>query len=428
MRIAVRYAEGWLTGDLPDAWHIAVAQTPSPAPLSDVQGYLSQTLAADAGISGLSEAARRAGSALVVVSDITRPVPNELALVPVLHWLAEAGVEASQVRILIATGLHRPATQEEVPRIVGKQVAASGLTVICHEARRSTDHSFCGRTTAGIPVWVDRRYVTARFRIVIGLVEPHLMAGFSGGPKAICPGLCGLDTIMAFHSPAMVLHPSARPGVVESNPVYEQAWAVARLAGLPQLCINFVLDLQRRVVGAYVGDMAQVHRAGIAAARKALTSSLPWPADIVITSAAGYPLDLTFYQGIKGIVAAADAVRQDGVIIIAQRNAEGLGGPEFASQLARFGALLDSLLNPRRTRAAQVDEWQLVELARTMAKARIINVCPDAESETRQVLPVPTADSIEEAVEMALEMLDPPPARPRVAVLPDGPYTLVTCP
>jgi nickel-dependent lactate racemase len=425
MVVRLRYGQGWMEARLPEDWRIDVLIPAGSTPIGDIGSCVAEALDRPLNAAPVHEKARGARNAVIVVSDITRPVPNAVVLPALLDRLEAAGVAPHNVVVLVATGLHRAATQDEVREIVGEKVLEAGVEVVSHRAREDGEHKILGTTQSGTPVAVDRRYLEAAVRIVVGLVEPHFMAGFSGGPKSICPGLTAAETIMCLHCPLLLSDPRSAPGVVQGNPVMTEIRQAAHLAGSPDVCVNFVLDIERRMVGVYAGEMAAVHAAAIARARKVLTARIDKPADLAITSAGGYPLDLTFYQGVKGIVAGAEIVRPGGGVVVVQRNAEGIGSSEFAALLAGCGDPATWAIDYGARRAQVVDEWEVVELAKAAKKARIVNVCPDANDELRSALPIPTAYSVEEAVEILLErgvaLSDPP----HVAVLPDGPYTLV---
>ncbi len=424
MNVALRYGKEWLTGDLPGDWQVEVLAPKGAPAVADPAAAVAAALDNPLGGEPIAERARGKASAVIVVSDITRPVPNSLVLPLLLERLQAGGIAPSSVTILVATGLHRPPTTGEVLEIVGSEALAAGVNVEAHHAKERSEHVHRGQTAHGVPVWIDRRYIDADLRITLGLVEPHLMAGFSGGPKSLCPGIAGEETILGFHGPRLLAHPRAMADATEGNPVLEESWAIATAAGLPDLCINFVLSLEREVVGVHAGEIAAVHEAAIAQARASLGVTLDAPADIVVTSAGGYPLDLTFYQGTKGIVAASDIVRPGGGIIVVERNAEGVGSPEICDLLATCGD--PALWQPdlEADAASIVDEWQLQELAKAAYKARIVNVCPDAPPSLRGAIPVPTVDSIEDAVAFLAKEDIPGDGPVRAAVMPDGPYTL----
>lgn len=329
MRLTLRYGRRGLDVTLPDRNVAHVLRLNQLPPLHDPHQAVAAGLRQPLGSAPLADLARGRRDAVIVVSDLTRPVPNALLLPPVLQTLAEAGLPPARVLLLVATGLHRGNTPEELAEMLGPEVMASGVRIENHIARDADSHVDLGVSPRGIPVRVDRRYVEADLKILTGLIEPHLMAGYSGGRKAICPGLCAAETIMAWHSPAMLDPPEACAGNLWRNPVHEEALAIADLAGGADFIINVVLDEARRVTGVYCGDMRPAHLAGMEQAERQAKVVVPAPVDIVVTTAAGYPLDLTFYQGVKGMVAALPILKPGGTLIIAQENAEGLGGPEF---------------------------------------------------------------------------------------------------
>jgi nickel-dependent lactate racemase len=185
--------------------------------------------------------------------------------------------------------------------MLGPEVMASGCRIENHHAREAQSHVDLGTTARGIPVKVEGRYVEANLKILTGLIEPHLMAGYSGGRKAICPGLCAAETVMAWHSPQMLDPEEARAGNLYQNPVHDEALAIADLAGGADFIVNVVMDEARQVTGLFAGDMREAHLAGMELAERQTKVTLDEPVDIAITTAAGYPLDLTFYQGVKGM-------------------------------------------------------------------------------------------------------------------------------
>lgn len=424
MQIAVRYGRGWMSADLPDDWTVDVLEPTGLPPLRDPAGAVAGALDNPLGSAPVSALVRGRGQAVIVVSDITRPIDNRLILPALLDRLEDAGLSPHRITILIATGLHRAPSAAELDIIIGPETLTRGVNVIAHNGRADDEQVYLGQTQGGIPVALDRTWCEADLRIIIGLVEPHLMAGFSGGPKALCPGIAAAETIMAFHGPRLLAHPRAAHGLVEGNPVYEEAWHVARLAGHVDFCIQVVQNLQRKPVAILGGSIAEAHAAAIATARKALTCTVSAPVDVAITSNGGYPLDHVFYQGGKGLAAAAQIVHPGGGIILVERNEEGLGSAEFARLLAGMGDPSAWEPDPSADAASEIDEWAILELAKFARHARIVNVCPHGDAEYRAAVPLPTVDSIEDALDLLRRegLIGQKPIR--VAVLPDGPYTL----
>ena len=206
----------------------------------------------------------------------------------------------------------------------------AGYRVEDHFGTRLEEHTFVGTTSRGIPGWIDSRYVQADLKIATGLIEPHLMAGYSGGRKLICPGVAALETVKRWHGPELLEHPKADCGILDGNPVHEENTRIARMAGC-DFIVNVTLDSERRVTSVVAGDMEKAFLEGVRFMANVCRADVPEPVDIVVTSSAGYPLDTTFYQAVKGLTGCLPIVKQGGTIILAASLSEGLGSPEFQS-------------------------------------------------------------------------------------------------
>ena len=272
---------------------------------------------------------------VVVVSDITRPIPYATFLPGLLECIERYGVPRTDILILIATGMHRPSTPAERAEMFGPAVAGSYRV----EDHRADDESGLEDLPtpgfSGARIRLNGKYLRAGFRLVTGLVEPHFMAGFSGGRKSICPGLASLDTVRNFHGAAFLADPRARNGNLEANPLHLEAVSVARLAP-PDFTLNVVLDSARRISRAFAGALEPAHDAACDFVRSCACRPVRKPADVVLTSSGGYPLDATFYQCVKGFVSCLPAVKPGGHIIAFGECSEGIGGPEYAALLERF--------------------------------------------------------------------------------------------
>ena len=364
----------------------------------------------------LEELARGRGSAAISVCDITRPAPNHLTLPPVLERLQRAGIARENVTILIATGLHRPATPEEIAAIVGPEVSCQ-YRVENHFARRQEDHRHLGATARGTPVWIDRRFTDAGLRITLGFIEQHLMAGFSGGRKLVVPGLAYQETIRALHSPLFMRNSSAVEGSIEHNPLHAELLKIAALAG-HDFALDVALAPGRRICGVFAGEPRASHAAGIEFVRDRTTAWIPGLFDAAITSAAGYPLDLTFYQSVKGVTAAAHIVKPGGAILLLAECAEGAGAAEFSRMLLESPSPVAFLEQIERT-PVEVDQWQLEKLALVFQSHRVLFHVPGLPAEFRAKLWGRVFDSAPEAVGGLFASL---PDNAQVAVLPEGPY------
>jgi len=388
-------------------------------PIPDPDAAARAVLENPTGTPPLTELARGRTNACIVICDITRPVPNELILRPLLAMLDEAGIPSDEITILIATGAHRESTPEEIIEMVGEQIARD-YRIENHHATVLEEHTNLGDSPRGVPIWIDSRYVEADLKITIGLIEPHLMAGFSGGRKLICPGIAALETIKVWHGPKFLEHPKADCGILDGNPVHEENTWIAQRAGCDFIC-NVVIDARRRALKFVAGDMVAAFHEGVDFVKGVVVDTVPEPVDIVVTSSAGYPLDTTFYQAVKGLTGALPIVKQGGTIILAASLSEGIGSPEF-QQLFNENPNLDVFMERILGKDYFVmDQWQLEELAKVCRKVKVKVVSDGLPAETINQLFVESAASVESAVADSLQEYGESAS---MAVIPKGPYVL----
>jgi nickel-dependent lactate racemase len=418
MRISLEYGRRGLEVDLPDERVVRTLAYKEAPPLADPSAALEEVLARPAQASPLAELARGRRTACIAICDITRPVPNELILRPVLTTLEQAGVARRDILILVATGLHRGSTPAEIAEMVGPAIAGV-YRIENHDGRALDQHTHLGESPRGVPIWIDSRFVDADLQLTVGLIEPHFMAGFSGGRKLICPGLAAWETIRHWHSPAFLEHPRADTGILDGNPVHEENTWIARRAGC-DFIVNVVIDDHRRPLKFVAGDMEAAFLEGVDFVRKVVVDTAPEPVDIVVTSSAGYPLDTTFYQSVKGMNAALPIVKEGGVIVLAASMSEGIGSPEFAGLFRRYATLEDFLEGILGRPCHTLDQWQLEKLATVRRKARVKVVTDGLPAATINSLFVEHAPTVEAAVADALR--DRPHAT--IAVIPKGPYVV----
>jgi nickel-dependent lactate racemase len=419
MRITLDYGRTGLDVELPDARVVGpLAIRPAP-PLSDPEAALAHALSQPIGTRPLAELARGRRNACILVCDITRPVPNRLLLPPLLRILEEQGLARRDILILIATGLHRPNEGAELRELLGPDIVAN-YRVENHHGKVLAEHDYLGETANGVPVYLDRRYVRADLKITTGLIEPHLMAGYSGGRKVICPGIAALETVKVWHGPRFLEHPRADCGIVVGNPVHEENTRIAQMAGC-DFIVNVSLDGQRRPTWIGAGDMIGAWEDGVRFVEGVVRVPVPEPLDVVVTSCAGYPLDTTWYQAVKGLTGALPIVKRGGTIILAASLTEGLGSPEFQHLLADnpdLGAFKQRILGKDYF---VMDQWQLEELAKVVERCRVKVVSGGLPPETLRRCHVEPAPTVEQAVADCLAEYGP---EARVAVIPKGPYVL----
>jgi nickel-dependent lactate racemase len=422
MRVDFAFGKSGLMVDLPTSFRHQILEARSARPLPDSIGAVGAALDATIGVAPIEELARGRRSAAISVCDITRPAPNKLVLPPVLSRLERAGIPRENITILIATGLHRPSTGAEIREICGAAVAEQ-YRVVNHNARNLNEHRNLGTTASGTPVHIDERFVSADLHITLGFIEPHLMLGFSGGRKLIAPGLAAQETIKVLHSPKFMRDARAVEGSIEDNPLHRELLEIARMARH-----DFVVDVAlgrgapgaRPICGVFAGDPVAAHRRGVAFVSEAMLETLEEPVDAVITTSAGYPLDLTFYQSIKGITAAAHIVKPGGRILLLAACDEGAGAPEFSRMLRENPSDREFL---RRIAEAPVtiDQWQLEKLALVTAKATVLFYVPGLPREFHASLWGRVHATAAEAIEALTAGL---PRESRIAVIPEGPYVL----
>jgi nickel-dependent lactate racemase len=418
MHVELAFGRGTLGLELNGSFEYRVLESVSTAPLPDPVAAVEAAL--DNPIAGPPLAGLAAGkrSAAISICDITRPAPNPVVLPPLLRRLEAAGIRRECIRILIATGLHRQATESEIRQIAGEETAAQ-FTVLNHHAREAAEHRHLGTTRSGTPVWIDERFLGADLHLTLGFIEPHLMLGFSGGRKLIAPGLAAEATIKQLHSSRFMRDPRSREGSIRDNPLHAELLEIARMARHDFL-VDVSLTRDRRISAVFAGEPEAAHRAGVEWVSSALMQSLDQPADAVITTGGGYPLDLTFYQAIKGATAAAQIVRTGGRILLLGACTEGVGAPEFRQMVAEFRSDRD-FMRAIDNAPVTIDQWQLEKLALANQKAEVSYCLPGLPEECLRGLWGPAFHNPEQAVMAFLADL---PAGSRVAVIPDGPYVL----
>ncbi len=352
----------------------------------------------------------------VVFSDVTRAQPRDRML-PVL--LNEIGiVPPEQVLLINALGTHRPGSDEELRQMVGDEVFER-YRIVQHDCNDREGLTYLGDSSFGHQVWVNSRYMEADVRILTGFIEPHLFAGFSGGPKAVLPGIAGADTILDNHSGEMLANPKATWGVTTGNPLWEEMLEAAQMTA-PNFVFNVTMNRHHEITGVFAGALVEAHAAGVEHARQAAMVAVEEPFDVALTTNAGYPLDINLYQSVKGISAAAQVVRPGGAILIASECREGVpAGGNYATLLAAANspqALWDRVTDPG-FRAH--DQWEAFVHARLCLHADIYIYSEGlSEQEVSMAMLYPCHD-----IEATLhELVDR--YGPRLCVLPEGPMAV----
>ena len=437
MKTWVRYGKGRLEFEVPDG--AKIIQTPPVRPVSDAVGAIERALDEPRGTEPLAEQARKLGHGarvVVVISDITRPVPNKVLLEPLLAKLESCGVARERITILIASGMHRASTAKEKIELVGERIARN-YRVVDHRADDPQSLvALDARTPHGRQVSVNREYFQADLKIVTGFIEPHMMAGYSGGRKAICPGLVNLDTIQQFHGPKVLANPNSRAGVLDGNPCHQEALAVARAAGVNFL-LNVIVNPDKDILAVVAGELEQAHAQGVGWLEEHCTISDVGLYDIVVTCGGGYPLDSTFYQAVKGMVFAEPVIRPGGTMVVASACREGIGSQDYQRILFQYSHSWEEFMKDIFAREqVDRDQWELqvqCGVLKRIGKSNLLFVSDGIDSDTLAKCNVtPGMQRIGEStnepsvvMQTLLNRLAEERPEASWAVMPDGPYVLV---
>lgn len=416
------YGRSTMAVRLPAGAHATVIRKRPLRKLPDPHAAVRQALEAPVGPRPYPELVRGRRSACILICDITRPVPNHLFLRPLIEGLLDAGVAADAITVLVATGLHRPNEGEELAEVVGDPWVLDTVRVENHFARDEGAHVDLGRTrTRGTPVKLDRRFVEADLRIATGLVEPHFMAGYSGGRKVIAPGVAHADTIRTFHSSRFMEDPAAIQCNLDHNPLHEEQLEIVRMLG-EVYAVNTVIDEDRDLVHVTFGEVIESHLGAVAYVEQSSRVAVGRRFHTVVTSAAGHPLDKTYYQTVKGMVTPLDILAPGGRLIVASACSEGFGSAEFRHAQERLCALgpegfLATLMGKP---LADVDEWQTEMQLKSLRAGHVQLYTTGLTGPDRALTGVEMIDCVDEALARAVGAA--PDAD--VAVVPEGPYVV----
>jgi hypothetical protein len=361
--------------ELPLPFHTDVLRAREPEPLADVRAAVLEALAAPIGSASLAETcnsvlaraaraarpafgARPARSVVVVVSDNTRPAPYKGEggiLWPLVEILLSSGIPPESVTLLVASGTHRVLSDEEIWALFDERVRQAGVRVRCHNAADSEGLTSVGRRENGDEVFVNRAYVEADLRILTGLVEPHLMAGFSGGRKSICPGLLSVRSVREFHGAKTLAHPKATGLVLEGNPCHEVSLEIARMVR-PDFILNATIRQDGRVAGVFAGEMEQAHQAAAEQVRDFAQIPLERRYDVVVTH--GGLVGINHYQVEKAADVARLAVEAGGYVVVVADTTD--ADPVGTESYRRMLKLLAEVGVDEFLQAIKADDWEFV--------------------------------------------------------------------
>jgi len=420
--VHILYGRSGLQIRLPQNARATVIGKRPMAKLPDPQAAVHDALARPIDAPAFDVLARGRKSACILICDITRPVPNRLFLRPLIDGMLAAGIPRERITVLVATGLHRPNEGDELAEVVGDPWVQDTVCVENHFARDDAAHVDLGVTSGRrTPVKLDRRFVEADLRIATGLVEPHFMAGYSGGRKVIAPGIAHADTIRTFHSARFMEDPAAIQCNLAGNPLHEEQLEIVRMLG-EVYAVNTVIDEDRDLVHVNFGEVVASHLAAVAFVAESTRVPVGRRFATILTSAAGHPLDKTYYQTVKGMVTPLDILEPGGTLIVASACSEGLGSPEFRAAQKRLQALgPDGFLQTLLAKSlADVDEWQTEMQLKSLRAGRVQLYTTGLSDDERSLTGVDNIASIDAALADAIARA----GDTAIAVVPEGPYVV----
>ncbi|MCY4094638.1 MAG: nickel-dependent lactate racemase [Gammaproteobacteria bacterium] len=420
MKVPLLYGKKTLEVELPDSLDVTVIRKPDMPLVADPYRATVGCL------ESVVERALGCRTACILVCDVTRPVPNSLFLRSLIEQLMTAGIDRKNITILIATGLHRPNEGDELASLIGDDWVLDNIRIVNHVARNDEEHVDLGVTRSGTPVKLDRRFLDADFKVATGLVEPHFMAGWSGGRKVIVPGVAHADTIRTLHSARFIEDPLTRECNLEGNPLHdEQLEIVAMVRDRCQsgiYALNTVIDEARQLAFVNFGEIESSHAEAAHFADKYCVVDVGKRFDVVVTSAAGFPLDLTYYQAIKGFVTPLDILKSDATLVVASECAEGIGSESFrkSQRLLLQEGPNTFLRRIEKKRLADIDEWETEMQLKATRATRVQLYSEGLRGIDRELTGVEMVDSLQEAVDASISRT----VDPSVAIIPEGPYVV----
>lgn len=356
------------------------------------------------------------GRICLLVSDNTRAAFNKVIVPRLLDSIGEL-VDTSELKILIASGLHRPMSDRELEEDLGRDIV-EGFEVLNHIADDEDRHMAVGRTRRGTEVLLDRGYLEAGLRVATGLVEPHFFAGFSGGYKSVLPGISASKTIYQNHSFEMVGHPNAKAGILKGNPIHEDIWEAGKMGGL-EFIVN-VTAWGGAISGVYAGDVEEAYGRAVGEVASRSRVMVDGLYDVVLTSNGGYPLDRNLYQAVKGISVGEPILKEGGTIIIASECRDGIAHEGFR-ELMEQGEGPKEVLDFIKRNQPLRDQWQAQILAGILLKAKVVVVSDGVGRREVERMKMEWAADLGEALEEAGVRKG---SGKSVAIIPEGPSAI----
>ena len=411
--IELPYGDSFLKARIPTKNLSYVLNTKYIKSLDNEREAITNSLRAPIGCPPLCDCLNKNDKVVVMVTDNTRPCPDDRLLPPILAEL-EAKVPRENITIMVALGLHPPLDKQELVKKLGRDIVEN-YNVINHDVDQCV---YIGTTSRGTPVDINTRVVEADFRLSTGFIEPHWFAGFSGGRKSIAPGVFSVRSAYKNHSYTMLDHPCSVSGIIQGNIVHEDLVEQAIMAKL-NFIVNVILNKDREITHIVTGDPLKAHEIGCEIESDIATVKAPHKVDIVITTNSGAPLDLDLYQTCKGMNTAAKITRDGGIVIIASACSAGKGPEEFVELHASVSSPKEVLRKIRREEPIGV-QWQNQIFARDQLRNDfyLVSELEDSIVKAMMITPIRT---IEQGLEEAFKIIG---NDAEIAVIPEGPLVV----
>tara|TARA_Y100001970_G_scaffold275522_1_gene376846 strand:- start:1382 stop:2665 length:1284 start_codon:yes stop_codon:yes gene_type:complete len=420
-KVKLLYGKNGINLNIKDDWNADIIRKPSMPIINNIKSEVNKALNNPVNSNSISEICRKDKSVCILVCDITRPVPNKLFLKQMILKFINEGISPDNILIIIATGLHRPASKTEIAEIIGSSWVLKNIKIKNHFARDDSMHKYIGTTKQGNVVKLDKRFLDAEIKIVTGLVEPHFMAGYSGGRKVIAPGIAHADTITTFHSARYMENPNATSCNLINNPLHQDQLEIVNMIG-QVYAINCVIDENRNLSYINYGEIISSHMKAVNFISSFAKVKCNTSYNTLVTSAAGAPLDGTFYQTVKGMVTPLEILNKGGDLIITSECSEGLGSKEFISSqkdLLKKGPI-KFLENILKKDFAAIDEWQTEMEIKSLMKGNIYLFSEGLSDEDKIYTGVNIINDITKTIDESIKRH----SNNKVAIIPEGPYLI----
>ena len=419
--VKLLYGRNGINLNLKDHWNADIIRKPSMPIINDIKDEVNKALNDPINSLPIDEICSQNQSLCILVCDITRPVPNKLFLEQMILKFINAGISLENILIIIATGLHRPASKSEIAEIIGSTWVLKNIKIENHFARDDSMHKNIGTTKQGNTVRLDKRFLDADIKIATGLVEPHFMAGYSGGRKVIAPGIAHADTITTFHSARYMENPNATSCNLINNPLHQDQLEIVNMIG-QVYAVNCVIDENRNLSYINFGEIISSHMEAVNFISSFAKVKCNNSYNTLVTSAAGAPLDGTFYQTVKGMVTPLEILKKGGDLIITSECSEGLGSKEFIAsqkQLLKIGPnkFLENII---KKDFAAIDEWQTEMEIKSLKKGNIFLFSEGLSEEDKLYTGVNITNDLSKTIDESIKRHN----NNNLAIIPEGPYVI----